>query len=156
MAKTAIDAKLYRNTGNYNTPTWTAIDSVRDVQFDPTWDAADAFTRGSRVKEYAKILAEIGFTAVVQCSDTDAGYLALMDAHASSSTVLDLLMLDGSSTSNGAQGVRFDAGIFGASQDQSIGNVLYRDFDFKPSALKTNAPKRAVVTNSVPVFTSFS
>lgn len=153
--KLAIDGKLYRNTGSYNTPTWTEIDLVRDLTFNPTWDAAEGFTRGSRVKQYAKTLADVGYTASVKASDTDAGYIALMDAHASATAVVDLLMLDGANTSNGAQGVRFDAAVFAAGEDQSIGNLLYRDFDFKPSAFAANPPRRAVVTNSAPVFTAF-
>lgn len=153
--KLAIDAKLYYNTGNYATPTWTEIDLVRDLQFNPTWDKAEAFTRGNRAKHYGKTLVEVGFTASVQVSDTDTGYKTLTTAHASSTAVVDMLMLDGADDSNGAEGVRFDAGVFAAGEDQSIGNVLYRDFDIAPSFNATNDTKRAVVTAGVPVFTDF-
>lgn len=156
-AKLAIDGVvLIRTAGNYATPTWTELDLARDVQVAPTWDKADAFSRQSRAKAYAKTLVEIGFTASVKCSDSDNTYAAIMDAFADPTAVLDVLMLDGPSTSNGAEGFRFDAGIFGASQDQSISNVLYRDFDFSPSAFGTNPPSRAKVVSGAPAFTALS
>lgn len=154
--KLAIESVvLLRLAGNYNTPTWTELEIVRDVQVDPAWDQAEAFSRETDVKEYAKGLLELGFTIDVKSSDTDAGYIEMMDAFASKSAVIDMLILDGSQTTNGAEGVRFDAGVFGASQDQSIGGVLYRSFEVKPSAYRTNKAKRAVVTNSAPVFSDW-
>lgn len=155
-AKLAIESVVVLQIGgNYSTPTWVELDLARDVQVDPTWDAAEAFSRATSVKEYAKTMLELGFTLDVKSSDTDAAYAELMDAFASRDAVIDMMILDGPLTTNGAEGVRFDAGVFGASQDQSIGNVLYRSFDVKPSAFKTNDAKRAVVTNSAPVFTDF-
>lgn len=156
-AKLAIDAVLLiRTAGNYNTPTWTELDLARDVQADPTWDKADAFTRQSKVKAYAKTLLELGFTAAVKVDSSDNTYGTVLDAFYDSDTVLDVLMLDGPADTNGSDGYRFDAHVVKASQDQSIGNVLYRDFEFCPAAFATNAPKRALVANNAPVFTAIS
>lgn len=153
--KMAIDAVLlWMSGGNYASPTWSEIDLAKDVQVQPAWDQAEAFSRATSAKEYAKGLLELGFTASVKCSGTDTGYAALMDAFTSKTGTIELLILDGSATTNGAEGVRFTAGVFGASQQQNIGDVLYREFDIKPSAYATNKPKWAEVTNSAPVFTA--
>lgn len=153
--KMAIDAVLlWMSAGNYNTPTWSEIDLARDVQVQPAWDQAEAFSRATSVKEYAKGMLELGFTASVKCAGSDTGYAALMDAFTSKTGTIELLVLDASASTNGAEGVRFTASVFGASQQQSIGEVLYREFDIKPSAYAANKPKWAEVVNSSPVFTA--
>lgn len=153
--KMAIDAVImWMSSGNYNTPTWSEIDLAKDVQVDPTWDQAEAFSRATSVKEYAKGLLELGFTISAKCSGTDTGYGALMDAFTSRTGTIDLLVLDAGSTTNGAEGVRLTAGVFGASQQQNIGDVLYREFEVKPSAHADNKPKWVEVVNNSPVFTA--
>lgn len=154
-AKLAIDGTVnLRLAGSYGLPTWTELDLARDVQVSPAWDQGEAFSRQTSVKEYAKTMLELGFTLSVKCDPADAAYAAMMAAFASKTAITDMMILDGGATTNGAEGFRFDAAVFSASQDQSVGGVLYRDFEVKPSAFRENPPKSALVTNSVPVFTA--
>lgn len=152
MSRLGIDAKVYRNTATYGTPTWTEINLVRDVQVTPNWNRSDSSSRASKVMSEVKTQLQLAFTLSVKVSLTDAGYTALMDSFVSSTGVLDLLILNGTTTTNGVEGWRFDAGVFTASEDQSIGGTLYRDFEVAPSGHGTNASKRVTVTGGAPVF----
>ena len=156
MSRLGIDSKVYRNTGTYGSPTWTEITLVRDVQVNPSWNRADGSSRGSKVMAEAKTQLALAFTLSVKVSLTDAGYIALMDSFVDSDGTLDLMILNGGSTTNGVEGWRFDAGVFTASEDQSIGNVLYRDFEIGPSAHGTNESKRVVVATGAPGFASIA
>lgn len=152
--KLAIDGTVnLRLTGNYGTPTWTELDLAKDVQVTPAWDEAEAFSRQTSVKEYAKGLLGLEFTISVRCAVGDPGYDAMMDAFADRKGIVDMMILDGPKDVTGSEGFRFDAAVFSAGQDQSIGGVLYRDFGVKPSAFRQNKAKLAAVVNSALVFT---
>lgn len=150
-----INCKLYRNTGSYGSPTWTAIDLVSDATLTPTWDEADGSARVSYGKQTSKTLIGIEVSAKVRASLTDAGYLALLSALNSQSTLLDILVLDGPSTTNGVQGYRADFGVFGAPEDQAMGSVIYRDFTLKPG-ISDNLLKAVTVSAGAPVFSNIA
>lgn len=151
-SRLGIDSKVYRNTGTYGSPTWTEISLVRDVQVNPSWGRADSSSRASKVMSEVKTQLTVAFTLSVKVSLTDTGYIALMDSFVDSDGVLDLMIINGTNTTNGVEGWRFDAGVFTASEDQSIGNTLYRDFEVGPSGHATNAPKRVVVSGGAATF----
>jgi hypothetical protein len=142
--RTGIGCKMYRNTGSYGTPTWTEIGHVRDVSAGAPWDLVDASIRAARVKVYAATQVDFAISAVVRKNDADAGYQALRAA-ADEGTALDLLVLDGAVTNEGARGFRahFIPSLTG--QDQAIGAVVYDTFDLKPSYSVDGNPKYAVV-----------
>lgn len=152
MSRLGIDSKVYRNTSTYGTPTWTEIDLVRDVQVNPSWGRSDSSTRASKVTSEVKTLLTLAFTLSVKVSLTDAGYIALMDSFVDSDNTIDLMILNGTNTTNGVEGWRFDAGVFSGSEDQSIGNTLYRDFEVGPSGHGTNPAKRVTVASGAAVF----
>ncbi len=133
--KPAIKAVLYRNTASdgtkYATPTWTAVDHVRDVSAATPWDMASADIRATRVKLYHPTQQDFAFSAVVRCDDANAGYQALLAA-SQEGTALDLLILDGPIGVEGSAGVRAFFHVSNTGQDQAIGNVLYSTFDLKP------------------------
>ena len=133
--KPAIKAVLYRNTASggtkYGTPTWTAVDHVRDVSAATPWDLAPADIRATRVKMYHPTQQDFAFSAVVRCDDANAGYQALLAA-SQEGTALDLMILDGSIAVEGSQGVRSFFHVSATGQDQAIGNVLHTSFDLKP------------------------
>ena len=146
----AIQGKLYRNTAAYNSPTWAAIDLVADVQVNPAWDEADGSVRASRVKQFAKTMMGLEISARVRVDLTDAGYLALLGA-LHSDTPLDLMILNGDKTTNGVTGYRADFHVMSAGEDQSLGNVLFREFTLKP-AVSSNDAQKVTVASGAPVF----
>lgn len=146
-----VKAKLYRNTASYGSPTWTEITLVGDSSVNASWDEGDGSARVSRVKQVAKTMMGLELTAKVRVDLTDAGYLALMTA-LHSDTPIDLLVLNGPSTTNGVQGYRADFHVMSASEDQAMGNVIFKDFALKPS-VSSNLAKKVTVAASAPVFT---
>lgn len=138
--KLGINAKIYRNTGTYGSPTWTAIDLTRDAQMNLPWDFGDASARATKVKLYAPTQIDFAISCVVRADDADAGYNALWDA-AVGADALDLLILDGPITVEGTRGVRahFTPSLTGMSQ--GAGDVEYGNFDLKAAYSSDGNPK---------------
>lgn len=140
----AILSKLYyRSSGDHGSPTWTEINLVGDAQLNVDWDEGDGNARASRVKLMAKTLMSLEFTGKLRKKYDDAGYVAMMQA-ALADDAVDFLILDGDRTLVGSEGWRFDGQVLAASQDQSLGNVLYRDIRIKPT-LSDNPPQAVKV-----------
>jgi hypothetical protein len=133
--KPAILAKVYRNSASggtkYASPTWTAIDMVRDASIAKPWDLVEASVRASRVKMYHPTQMDIPVSLTVRCDNADTGYLALAGA-ADEGTTLDILIVDGAVTVEGSRGARAHFHVSDTGQDQSIGAVLYKTFELKP------------------------
>jgi hypothetical protein len=153
-AKLGIDAKAYRNTATYGSPTWVEITAFRDLVLNTQWDTVEAPSRGSRVKTMAKTIVDVSASGAVKVSDTDAGFIALWEALVGGTANIDVLILNGGNTSNGARGFRFDALVTQGNEDQGIGNALYLDINLAPDAFAANPVKYAVVTSGAPVFTA--
>lgn len=129
--KPAVKGVVYRNTGAYASPTWTPQPIVADVNLGRAWDFADASTRQSRVKMYGNTLLDFAVTLKIRCDDADANYQAI-DAASVSGGVLDLLILDGPLSAQGALGVRAAFLVSDTGQDQAIANVLFKTYELKP------------------------
>lgn len=149
-----IDCKFYRNSGTYGSPTWTEVNDILDLDADPTWGEGDASSRGSPVVMTEPTMLGMTITGKIRVSLADADFVALDDAHIAR-TALDLMVLNGNSTTNGVRGWRMDFKIFGWKETQAANGVLYRDFTMKP-CLSDNPPKRAVVASGSPVFTTIA
>ena len=154
--KQGIDAFFARNTGNWNTPTWSEIEIVADLTPEDGWDAAEIKTRQSPVKFGAKTMIGLGFTVRVLCDDTDAGYTAMLTAYRAKSATMDCVVLDGSNTTNGSFGQRAMFQVTGGSQPQPVDDVLYREFKFVPYPDPTNRPQFAEVVNGTLTFTTIT
>jgi hypothetical protein len=148
MAATAgsrlgIKAKAYRNTGTYVSPTWVAMDFIKDATTGMPWDLVEASTRSSRVKTYVATQADFAISFSMRVDYTDTAYLAMRSASVSA-TAQDLLFLDGALTDEGCQGFRADFLVTLTSQPQGLGDAIYDSFDAKP-AVTANLPKAIVV-----------
>ena len=149
--KHGIDCFLGRNTATWGSPTWVELTGVASLTPNGGWDAAEILIRRSRIKYGAKVTLDIGFSGRILCEDTDAGYTAFMTAFRSLTAVMDLLVLDGDIATIGAFGYRAEVQITAGAQDQSPGDVLYRDFTAVPYPT-VNIPQYAEVTTG-PVVT---
>ena len=124
----------YRNTAvstPYASPTWTAINNVRDASVAIPWDLVEASIRDTRVKLYHPTQIDFAVSLTVRCDDADAGYQALLAA-AQEGTTIDMMILDGPVTTEGSAGVRSYFHVSLTGQPQGIGDVLYATFDLKP------------------------
>lgn len=147
-------AKLYRNTGSYGSPVWASLDLVSDLSAKGNWDMAEGTTRSSRGKVYGKTLLDIEVSGKVREDLTDAGYL-LLARQLNSDTALDMLVLDGPSTTTGQRGFRAWWHVSADEQDQGLGVVVFDAFTLKP-AIPTdgNYPQSVEVVASAPVYTA--
>jgi hypothetical protein len=154
--KTGVLCACLRNTGSYGSPTWTEMTLVKDVTDNSKWDMGDASIRATRVKLYAKTQVDLPQTINMRADDADTAYVAMFDAWASATTVVDLLILDGDIATEGAMGVRGEFLVTNRPQNQEIGGVIYTAFDLLPAWTSNGYPKSVKMgAASSPSFTSF-
>lgn len=147
-------AFYYRSAGNFSAPTWTEITAMRDVARNDSWDTVEAPDRSSTVKSMAKTLRDIGVTASMKKKLNDSTVNAVITAMESDTSNIDIMVLDGSNATNGARGVRYEAIVTQANEDQGIQNALYLDLAFAPDAFSDNRYQSVMVTAGSPVFTN--
>jgi hypothetical protein len=147
MAKLGIKSKLYyRSAGDYANPTFTEINLISDLSVQPAWDKGDASSRGSRVKKSVKTMLGLSFSGKLKKKPNDAAYEAIMDALISDE-VLDVMVLDGDSETDGTRGWRFDAQVFQGNEDQGLGAVICEDIEIEPTD-SDNEPKAVLVSGT--------
>lgn len=146
------DAVFYLNTNTFSTPTWVAVPQFSDLTVTAEWDQAEASTRESKMKLQAKTLlgAEVGGKLKFDLTDTSIG--TIMDALLSDS-VVDVMVLNGGSTTNGVRGFRFEGQVHAANEDQGLGVAIFEDLKIKPYPT-ANAKQSVKVTTGAPVFTT--
>ena len=155
MPKLGINSKAYyRSTGNFGTPTWTELSGFGDMAVNAAWDVADAATRASRVKSEVKTMLGLEVTGRLRSEDASAAYNAVFDAFLSTTSNIDIMVLDGSSSSNGARGFRFEAIAKQANQSQGLQDSLFLDMSFTPDAFSGNSYQSVLVTAGSPAFTN--
>lgn len=141
----AINAKIYRNTATFGTPTWVAVSLFENVSVDPRYVESASNSRDSPFERVAATMAGCSITGRLKVKPGDAGYEALMDAFALR-TPVDLLVLNAAKETEGARGVRGEFYVMAAGEDQTIQNRLYRDLELK-LADTDNPPKWAKVSD---------
>lgn len=139
--KAGIDGAVYRNTGTYGSPTWTEITNVRDVSPAFPWDMGDASSRATPVKLYRKTQTDWSTQVVVRTDDADAGYQALYDSAMGAGLPIELMVLNGPVTEEGAAGVRAHWNVSLAGTAQGAGDVQYDTYDLKPGFHTDGVPK---------------
>lgn len=152
-----IDCALYYNTGTFGSPTWVELTNVSDVSVGGSWQSGDGSTRATRVVKEGRTRLPLQVSGKM-LADKSTGYVAMRTAYlaAGTSAIIDVMCLDAPNDSNGADGVRFEAEVHDFSRDESLDNVVYRDFVLKPTIFGTNAIQSVVVTTGAPVFTTIA
>lgn len=154
---TGIKSKCYVNTGaDYATPTWTEAALIGDLQVDGSWNFAAAQTRETPVERGARTTMPLTISGKMRVKGDDAVFTKFDDAFHDSTAVLDLMVLNGDKATDDVTGYRCEFELTKWSEDQATGNVLYKDFELKPSVNTANLPKRAKVASGAPAFTDIS
>lgn len=143
--KAGIAARVYRNTGTYGSPTWAAVNCVRDAQPSSPWDMGDASSRATRAKLYGKTQIDLQVQLVCRADDADVGYGILVDLAVSPTGVLDMLILDGPLTAEGARGYRAHWLASLSGQPQGAGDLVFTTFDLKPGFSSDGVPSAIAV-----------
>jgi len=142
-----LNAKLYRNTGTYASPTWNEIGNVKDVTLNLESAEADVTVRannGWRATVPTLKDASIEFEMVWDTADED--FQSIRDAYLNVTT-LDVLALDGpvsGAGSTGNQGLRAVCNVTGFSRSEPLEEALSVSITVKP-AYSVNPPTWFVV-----------
>jgi hypothetical protein len=151
-----IDGKVYyASVDTWDAETYTAIDRVSDIEENVGWNTAPAGDRGQGVDTEAKTTAKLEYTGKCRVDDSDAGYLALRAAFLARDTPINLMILNGSKTSNGATGFRGYFHVTNFAMPQGMQEVDYVNFRFVAAPFTSTTPLKSVlVTTGAPVSTN--
>jgi hypothetical protein len=135
-----MDAKLYRNTGSYASPTWTEITNVKDVTLNLEKGEADVTTRanaGWRATVGTLKDASIEFQMVWDTAD--AGFGAIRQAFFSN-TPIEFAVMDGPITTPTSEGLRATCDIMNFTRNEALEEAIMVDVTIKPT-YAANAPQ---------------
>jgi hypothetical protein len=126
-----VAAGLYVNTNTYASPTWLEILMLSDLTVTAQWIEGESSTRAARVQTFEQTIMSMELTGRVRKEIGNAAYIQLRTAHGSA-TALDFLVLDAKNTTVDADGYRFHGRVFNFGEDQSLQNVIFKEFGVKP------------------------
>ncbi|MEK7754315.1 MAG: phage tail tube protein [Acidobacteriota bacterium] len=119
-----LDAKTYRNTGNYDVPIWTEVPNVKDVTMNLESGEADVSTRANAGWRATVATMKEGTIEFEMLWDTeDAGFTAIKNAYFNN-TPIEMAVMDGSITVPGAQGLRASFSVMSFSRKEALEEAL--------------------------------
>ena len=131
--KLGLDAKLFRNTGTYGSPTWNEIKNVKDVTLNLEAGEADVTTRGNngwRATVATLKDGSIEFEMVWDSADDD--FTAIRDAFLNK-TALEMAVMDGDVLTAGSQGLRASFMITSFSRNEPLEEAITVSVTAKPT-----------------------
>lgn len=131
--KLGLDAKLYRNTGDYGSPTWAEVKNVKDVTLNLEAGEADVSTRGNggwRANIATLKDASLEFEMVWDTADAD--FTALRTAFLANGAV-EFAVMDGDIESAGSQGLRALMAITNFSRSEPLEEAISVSVTAKPT-----------------------
>lgn len=141
-----LDAKLYRNTGTYETPTWVEITNVRDLRLTVEANESDVTTRAN--KGWSAVVptlldGSIDFDMVYDSDDENV--TTIEDAFFGRSAI-EFAVMDGDIQTEGTRGLRASMVIVKFDRDEKLEDALKVSVTAKVT-LSENPPERFVVEN---------
>jgi predicted secreted protein len=128
-----MDAKLYRNTGSFGSPTWTEVTNVKDLTLNLEKGEADVTTRangGWRATVGTLKDASIEFQMVWDTAD--AGFSAMQQAFFSN-TPIEFAVMDGDMGDPESEGLRATFDIFNFTRNEALEEAIMVDVTIKPT-----------------------
>ena len=138
--KLGMEARLYRNTGTYETPTWTEIDNVKDVTLNLETGEADVTTRANNGWRATAATLKDGSVEFEMVWDTaDAGFTAIQEAYFDN-TSIEFAIMDGDIATSGTQGLRATMAVTNFSRNEPLEEAITVSVTIKPT-YADNAPE---------------
>jgi len=138
--KLGMDAKLYRNTGTYETPTWVEITNAKDVNLNLEKGEADVTTRANQGWRATVGTLKDGSVEFEMVWDTDdAGFTAIQEAYFDG-TPLEVAVMDGDIATSGSQGLRATMAVTNFSRNEPLEEAITVSVTLKPT-YADNAPE---------------
>ena len=135
-----MEARLYRNTGDYATPVWTLLPNVKDLTLGLETAEADVTTRanaGWRATIATLKDGSIEFQMVFD--DADASFTALRDAFLNS-TPVEMAVMDGDIAVSGSEGLRASFSVTNFNRTEALEEAITFAVTMKPT-YSANAPE---------------
>ena len=130
--KLGINGKLYKNDGDYATPTWTEITNVRDLTLNMDAAEADATTRANnRWRATAAALRDASVEFEMVWDTADAGFQAIRDAWKNGAD-LEMAVVDGDIATSGTEGLRATFAITGFNRNEPLEDTMTANVTIKP------------------------
>ena len=134
------NAKFYRNTGTYATPTWDLIGNVKDLTLSLEKDETDVTTRASGGwKEFVDGMKDATIEFGMLWDTGDADFTAIKDAF-TGNTAIEVLVLDGLVATAGSQGLRVTCMVKSFTRNENLGEALMVDVSLRPVKNANAAP----------------
>lgn len=132
--KLGLNAKLYRNTGTYGSPTWAEWNFLKDLSLEMSTGEADATTRANGGwKATVATLKDASLTFSAPHDVSIATYKTLVDGFYAN-TAFELLVLDQAIATVGATGLRASFMVTSMTEGQPIEDIQANDFTLKITA----------------------
>ena len=126
--------RIYRNTGTYGTPTWTVIAERKDLEIGLTKGKITSLRDSAEFMEYLKGYKDLTIGFPIKYTRANANHVALRtDFMADDDGYFDLLILDGTSATSGAQGIRAIVGLFDFSHSGPLEDETTVNLEFQPT-----------------------
>jgi hypothetical protein len=150
-----ITSKFYINANpGYLAPAWLLVDLISDFSAKADWNEGEGSTRREVQQVFEPTNMNLTITGKIRKDVTDLPYSTIRAAHHARGP-LDVLVLDGLLDVTGSDGFRFDVKVTKFTEDQSLGVVVFNDFELTP-CLTGNGVYSALVVGGVLTFTQLT
>jgi len=135
--KPGREAMLYRNTGTWDSPTWSEITCVKDVSLDAPDGEIAAPSRASVFNLTLAGLTDATINLEVIHSPSDANFVALRDAK-TNRTAIEIAIMDGDITTVGSHGLRANFRVLNFTRNEPLEDELTYTVTLKPTPSSNN------------------
>ncbi len=146
--KLGLDAKLYRNTATYASPTWSELTNVRDLTLSLEKGEADVTTRANGGwRALAGTLKEGSIEFEMVWDPADAGFTAIKDAWFNDESI-EFAVMDGAlppPSGGTSQGLRATMQVLSFSRSEPLEEAMTVSVTIKPT-YAANAPEWMTAT----------
>jgi hypothetical protein len=142
------EAKLYRNTGTYESPVWNEVPNAKDVALGGDAEEVDVTTRknaGFKATVAGLKDASVEFDMVWDTEDAD--FSAFQDAFFATTPAekaIEVAVMDGDIAVAGNEGLRATMAVTNFSRNEPLGEALTVSVTLKPT-YADNPPEWYVV-----------
>ena len=128
-----LKGKMYRNTGSYESPTWTEMKNVKDLSLKMEKGEADATTRGNNGWEAVISSLKKGSLEWEMVYDTDDADFTALHTAWFADTAVEFAIMDGDIETSGSQGLRASMEIFGFGREEQLTEAMTVPVSAKPT-----------------------
>jgi hypothetical protein len=135
-----MEARLYRNTANYASPTWVEVTNVKDVTLNLEKGEADVTTRANNGwRATVGTLKEASIEFQMVWDTEDDGFAAIQEAFFGNSAI-EFAVMSGDITDPDSEGLRATCDVFSFTRNEALEEAIMVDVTIKPT-YSENAPE---------------